>query len=564
MAIFGSSTQARRDSIARFFAPVIYQEVNNSERDFLSRATFDGDWQGNNNWSQSLSWPKAAYVYVSLVEDANRLFIHYGTFHPADWCQGPGPWGICALGEDEHENDMEGMKLVVDKRFTTAAYPFGQILTMETVFHNDIFAYRNCSLQGGHPLYVTPSYNEYGVFRGGMWDGCILFSTNFNFSTVPAPPNRSTLKIEPQGHGNSALYSEAAPFQSHGITYWPSNTIAETPSTTTANEDIAYRLQWMDKGEPTTSSYSLWTQRLNNGTQAPTKIFRTDDNTQIGPHDVHYLSRFVCENHCPNFSGGNALAPWGIVTNSMISEGEHRGDWHNHPAWVWAHHYMVLSAYAGSGYYDYACLEEACRTGYFYEYNPYWADSYWTLPYTPATGTPPCQTPPCPLTLRSAASGERFPIEQRWDFESLDGTAVTGTGVGAVEVVRIDDPDWGYKQGASILRITGRGQVRVSLQANSIETAKNDFLLVRLRRGSTRLSNLRVAWGGARQSAVRDDQEADSELIRESGGWEIRQLPLSNHGSWRQLGLARRMDLWFDLGSGPAEVLELDFVLVGR
>lgn len=128
LPILGTSTQAGRDSIVRFFAPVIYQEVNNSERDFLTRVSFDGDWQGSNNWANAVAKPKPAYVYVSLVEDANRYFIHYETFHPSDWCSGAGPIGGCLVGEAEHENDMEGVKFVVDKRFVTAQYPFGQII----------------------------------------------------------------------------------------------------------------------------------------------------------------------------------------------------------------------------------------------------------------------------------------------------------------------------------------------------------------------------------------------------------------------------------------------------
>jgi hypothetical protein len=184
MAILGSGSQARRDSIVKFFAPVIYQEVANSERDFLSRVTFDGDWQGNNNWSNSLAWPKPAWVYVSLVEDANRLFIHYGTYHPADWCAGLGPYGACFLGVDEHENDLEGMKLTVDKRFTTAQFPFGQILTMETIAHTNMPAYRNCSLEGGYALYVVPG----PVFHSGFFDGCLSFTSAYNINTTPAPP----------------------------------------------------------------------------------------------------------------------------------------------------------------------------------------------------------------------------------------------------------------------------------------------------------------------------------------------------------------------------------------
>src|ERR1051325_2935080 len=88
-AIIDSAGQPRRDSVVKFFAPIIYQEVNDIY-DFLTRATFDDDWAGNDNWYHADAFPLQARVYVSLVEDQNRYFLHYGTFHPRDWCRGPG------------------------------------------------------------------------------------------------------------------------------------------------------------------------------------------------------------------------------------------------------------------------------------------------------------------------------------------------------------------------------------------------------------------------------------------------------------------------------------------
>src|SRR5262245_56086174 len=53
-----------RQQVIRFFAPVIYQDIEDrSEADLFSRVTFDGDWKGTNNWENTFRYPKRAYVY---------------------------------------------------------------------------------------------------------------------------------------------------------------------------------------------------------------------------------------------------------------------------------------------------------------------------------------------------------------------------------------------------------------------------------------------------------------------------------------------------------------------
>jgi hypothetical protein len=56
-----------RQQVIRFFAPVIYQDIeDHSEADLFSRVTFDGDWNGA-NWANTFRYPKRAYVYTSLI-----------------------------------------------------------------------------------------------------------------------------------------------------------------------------------------------------------------------------------------------------------------------------------------------------------------------------------------------------------------------------------------------------------------------------------------------------------------------------------------------------------------
>lgn len=57
-------------AVARFFAPWIHQGFAGTE-DFLTRVTFDGDWEGRNNWENTHSFPNLGEVYVSVSEDLN-------------------------------------------------------------------------------------------------------------------------------------------------------------------------------------------------------------------------------------------------------------------------------------------------------------------------------------------------------------------------------------------------------------------------------------------------------------------------------------------------------------
>ena len=541
----------RQDSVVRFFAPVIYQETQ-SVRDFLSRSTFDNNWAGNDNWNNAEAYPIKAYVYVSLVEDENRYFIHYGTWHPSDWCQGPGPFGICWLGEDEHENDMEGMSLVIDKRFTTPSFPFGQILTMETLFHTDVMTYANCALEA-YPFYVEPI-----GWHGPYFDSCIDFVSGYNW-TYPSPPSRPTLYIEPQGHGNRAG-SHLNPFNSHGIIYYPNEFAPETPGTFTSTEEDGYKLQWVDRNEITSSSYSLWSQRLNTLSQASARIFDTGYEA-VGPHGAFYHTKFVCEHHCPNLHDGKAKAPWGHVTGAAEYMGEHLGDWHNHPAWVWAHHYQANPLSPGAAYFNYSCLDESCRSTYFYIHNPYWSDL--TLYGGSAgTGSLPCMYPPCPVTVRTNLTQGRYQPELRWDFESMRNVSIVGPGVVSATTRRVPDPEWGYRQGASVLRIEGRGRVDVLLTGQLLSDERNQ-LVVRLRRQESRSAPVTVGWGSS--GDFRDDKQGPTDpMYATASGWEVRRIDLSSLVSWRQNTSSQQIRLRFDLNELRTETLEIDFVVLDR
>jgi len=137
--------------IAQAFAPVFFQSTGDVA-DYLTRFTYDGDWQGSNNWDNLYYYPLRGYVYWALEETEDYYFIFYLTFHPRDWCGYPGPfpwpfselWPLnkiqCLPPETEHENDLEGVVLVVDKLDTGPSFPYGRVVLAETRWVSPIFS----------------------------------------------------------------------------------------------------------------------------------------------------------------------------------------------------------------------------------------------------------------------------------------------------------------------------------------------------------------------------------------------------------------------------------------
>jgi hypothetical protein len=123
--------------LALYWAPVWYQDTHSShdpELDYITNFNYDGNWKGNDNWGNLYSYDLKAYIYFSVVETASHWFIGYYDFHPRDW----SAYGISA---DMHENDMEGVLLVIEK---TGGY--GSLLLMETEAHNQLYQYSNKAL----------------------------------------------------------------------------------------------------------------------------------------------------------------------------------------------------------------------------------------------------------------------------------------------------------------------------------------------------------------------------------------------------------------------------------
>ncbi len=153
--------------IATAFAPIFYQSLGSQSRfDFITNFDFDGDWRGDNNWTNAADtrFPLLAYIYYSVAETETHYFVTYAVFHPRDYKGGDRDGvalseaieiGIELLGEYDstgifdqatlaHENDLEGVLVVAEKR--GKGLQDAQVQYVETLAHNRFLKYTSDKL----------------------------------------------------------------------------------------------------------------------------------------------------------------------------------------------------------------------------------------------------------------------------------------------------------------------------------------------------------------------------------------------------------------------------------
>lgn len=186
------SGEARDREIAAAFAPIFHQGLGDKPRfDYLTNFDFDGDWQGDNNWTNAanVKFPLSGFVDYAVSEPPGHYYIHYAVFHPRDYKGGERKGAVLSgiiregvkLGgqydptgkADEavlaHENDMEGCLVVVQKDGDKPED--GRLLFVESLAHNRFFKY---------------------VPEAGALEG---------FAAIGVENKRARLFIEPKGQG---------------------------------------------------------------------------------------------------------------------------------------------------------------------------------------------------------------------------------------------------------------------------------------------------------------------------------------------------------------------------
>lgn len=186
----------RADEIARAWAPVVYQDVrqdgsHGGRFDLITNFDFDGDYDGTNNWNNAgdYEYDLLPYVYYNVIETETRYFITYSLFHPRDWT-----WTLEASSRDlEHENDLEGVTLVVEKVFWPNDQ--GRLIAAFCIFHFETVAFAN-------DLNLVPA-PEYTWDLGGPNEQSIL--------AIDDATGRPCIFVEDGGHGIGGISAAMTP-----------------------------------------------------------------------------------------------------------------------------------------------------------------------------------------------------------------------------------------------------------------------------------------------------------------------------------------------------------------
>jgi len=112
-------------ALAAQMAPDIYQDTDSrsTRGDFITRANYDGNWNGRDNWQNLFSATPNAYVYWDAASTQTHHFLKYYLFYPRDWGEifPLVPDFVCTTdgeGQSEnwcHENDLEGFAIAVNR-----------------------------------------------------------------------------------------------------------------------------------------------------------------------------------------------------------------------------------------------------------------------------------------------------------------------------------------------------------------------------------------------------------------------------------------------------------------
>ena len=225
-------------ALAEYYAPVVYQESKSAILDYITRFDYDGDWNGSNNWRNAYRYELRAYVYYGVVESTNHVFITYAFYHPRDYSARPME-GMAP--KTEHENDLEGCMLVVEKDKTQ----WGKPILLEALAHDHFYKYDN-----PHFRRVKKSKSK----SPASLDGSIVFLKQVDATHHQQP----AIYIEPEGHGVKAALEQvrAADFKHPGIIYRFAGRGAEVPRNN-SDPDVSYDLISIED--------SLWAKRAEIG-----------------------------------------------------------------------------------------------------------------------------------------------------------------------------------------------------------------------------------------------------------------------------------------------------------
>lgn len=135
--------------LARRYAPIAFHAVDETRgrQDIPTRADFDGNLRGDDNWETFLSWELPPTLSYAVLRTETHLFITYHIFHPRDW--EPVRLGLHLT----HENDGENLQVVVDRAT-------GAVVLLFTQAHYVGGVYAGVMDAAGEGVVVAPAFGD--------------------------------------------------------------------------------------------------------------------------------------------------------------------------------------------------------------------------------------------------------------------------------------------------------------------------------------------------------------------------------------------------------------------
>jgi len=306
LILAGMGAASQNDSptyreLAEFYAPAIFQDARSEFLDYITRFDFDGDWNGANNWANAYLFELPGYVYYAVIESDYHYFITYAFFHPRDYTGRPMEGFAPKV---EHENDLEGCTLLVEKTRSR----WGEPLLLQTLAHDKFFRYASSSTDRVHPG------------RDDLHGSVFFLETDLEgHQKTPA------IFIEAEGHGVKAASADvlAEDYEHPGVVYRYTGHGAEVPKNNRDN-NVSYELIPIEQ--------TLWTRRYEVGENS---LYCCGDSFWLS-----YGSRDVWGDSFNGPVGGCAARPpWSW---DEAEDGISKGDWFRDP----------LHSYAGQLWID--------------------------------------------------------------------------------------------------------------------------------------------------------------------------------------------------------------------
>ncbi len=330
-----TKTAVSRDAeIAAAVAPVFVQGLGDTPRfDYITRFDFDGDWKGDNNWSnaEKTQYPLDAYVYFDVKETETHVFVQYACFHPRDYKGGStkgvilsnliqagtekygkyDPTGKSDEAVLAHENDLEGCVVVAKKKGPGATDL--NVVFVETLAHNKFLKY----------------------VAGTV--------TKNNFERVPMDGEHPLLFVEPKGHGIEASAGATADAKREAVksllTYRVTGA-ADDPDKR-SGDGVGYALIPMES--------TLWRQAAGapNDTYAETSTFGTFSVKTAGAKPGTRTAKVGTLGSAFNGKeGGKNMArpPWGWFDSA--EKDRPLGEWFFDPAGTINRHFTTGSKFS--------------------------------------------------------------------------------------------------------------------------------------------------------------------------------------------------------------------------